>query len=109
MSAGPVHALERLSEAGELRPFGLLAQHFGKADDRVEGQLMAHIGEELRLVPARNLESAALLLDLTEQPRVLYRQNRLGGKGLQEVGRGFWKESRFPPPHYEKANDAVRP
>ncbi len=58
MLAGAVDALERLGEAGELRAFGLLAQHLGQADDGVErrAQLVAHIGEELRLVLARNLE-----------------------------------------------------
>ena len=58
MLARAVHALERLGEAGELRTFGLLAQHLGQADDGVErrAQLVAHIGEELRLVLARNLE-----------------------------------------------------
>ena len=58
MLAGAVHALERLGEARELRAFGLLPQHLGEADDGVErrAQLVAHIGEELRLVLARNLE-----------------------------------------------------
>ena len=38
-----------------------------------------------RLVLAGRLELAALVLDLVEQPRVLDRQGRLGGEGLQEL------------------------
>jgi hypothetical protein len=50
---------------------------FGIAEDGVErrAQLVAHVGEELRFVLARDLEFAALLLDLAEQPRVLDRQH----------------------------------
>ena len=46
---------------------------------------MAHIGEELRLVPAGDLELMALVLDFMEQPRVLDRQHRLRRKGLHQV------------------------
>ena len=89
MLAGAVDALERLRR--QLRALGLLAQHLGQADDGVErrAQLMAHIGEELRLVLARNLECAALLFNLAEEARVLDREHRLGRKGLQEIDRGL--------------------
>ena len=49
-----------------------LEQHLGEADDGVERrpQLVRHAGQELGLVPARDLELGALALQLAEQPRV---------------------------------------
>ena len=46
-----------------------LAQHLREADDRVQRrpQLVRHVGEELRLVPARRLELTALLVELAER------------------------------------------
>ena len=57
------------------------------AEDGVErgAQLVAHVGEELRLVLARLGELAALVLDLVEQPHVLDRDHRLVGEGGSEV------------------------
>jgi hypothetical protein len=48
-------------------------QDLGEADDGVERrpQLMGHVGEELGLVLAGDLELATLLLDLAEETRVL--------------------------------------
>ena len=62
---------------------GILPQHLADADDGVErrAQLVAHVGEELRLVLARLCELAALLLDFLEQPHVLDRDRRLIGEG----------------------------
>ncbi len=59
----------------------------GIAQHRVHrrAQLVAHVGEELRLVLARELELLALLLDLLEQPRVLDGDRRLRGEGMQQV------------------------
>ena len=45
---------------------------------------MAHVGDELRLVLARDLQLAALLGDLLEQAGVLKRDDRLVGEGLHE-------------------------
>ena len=52
-----------------------LPQDFREADDGIErrAQLVRHVGEKLRLVPVSGLDLAALILDLTEQPRVLDR------------------------------------
>ena len=63
-----------------------LEQHFGKADDRVErrAQLVRHVREEFRLVLVGDLELAALVLDLAEQPRVLDGDHRLVGEGLEQ-------------------------
>ena len=68
-----------------LQRLGILPQHLGDADDRVEwrAQLVAHAGEELRLVLTGDFELLAFLADFREQARVLDRQNRLGGKGLE--------------------------
>jgi hypothetical protein len=55
---------------------------------------VAHIGEELRLVLARLCKLASFLLDLMEQARILDRQDRLRGEGLQQfdgvLGKLLW-------------------
>ena len=63
-----------------------LGEHLGKADDRVQGrpQLVRHVGEEVGLVLVRDLELGALLLDLAEQARILDRNDRLVGEGLEQ-------------------------
>ena len=85
------HAIERLEVL--LQCLRILAQHLGDADDGVErrAQLVAHIGEELRLVLARFGKLAALLLDLVEQSRVLDREHRLRGESLQQLDRVLWE------------------
>src|SRR5213078_425680 len=57
------------------------------AEDGVErrAELMAHVGEELQLVAAGNLELAALVLDLVEESRVLDGERRLGREGLERL------------------------
>ena len=67
-------------------PEHALRQDFREADDGVErrAQLVRHVGEELTLVLARHLELPALVLDLAEQPRVLYRDDRLVGKRFEQ-------------------------
>src|SRR5687767_83057 len=49
-----------------------LAKHFRETDDGVQrrAQLVGHIGEKLRLMAVRELELAALALDLVEQAYV---------------------------------------
>ena len=66
-----------------------LRQHLGEADDRVQRrpQLVGHVGQELRLVLAGDLELPTLVRDLAEEPGVLDGQHRLGGKGLQQSRR----------------------
>ena len=59
----------------------------GVAEDGVErrAQLVAHVGEELRLVLARLGELAALVLDFVEQPHVLDRDHRLVGERRDQL------------------------
>ena len=85
MPARAEHAIERLGVL--LQRLGILPQHLADADDGVErrAQLVAHIGEELRLVLARLGELAALVLDFVEQPHVLDRDHRLVGEGRDQL------------------------
>ena len=58
----------------------------GVAEDGVErrAQLVAHVGEELRLVLARLGKLAALVLDFVEQPDVLDCDRSLVGEGRNQ-------------------------
>ena len=97
--------LERLVRQLAVEPVG---HHLGEAEDGVHrrAQLVAHVGEELRLVPAGDLELAALLLDLAEQARVLDREHGLRREGLQEVDGRFREQARLLAAHHEGADDA---
>src|SRR5438128_10703640 len=68
-----------------------LEEDLGEPDDGVErrAQLVAHVREELALVPARDLELAALLLDFVEQTYVLDRDRRLVRERLDEFDLAF--------------------
>src|SRR4029077_11826101 len=54
------------------------------------------------------LKLSALFLDLAEQARILDRQNRLRGEGLQQFNRACGKFARLLPPDHERADDAIR-
>ena len=85
--AGAVHALQRLQRLlrAEARRVG--DHHLGQPDDGVErrAQLVAHAGDELRLVLARLGELTVLVLDFVEQPHVLDRDHCLVGEGLYQL------------------------
>src|SRR6266571_4461858 len=55
MSPSAVHALQRLLRLFRAEPRGVRDHHFGQPDDGIErrAQLVAHAGDELRLVLAR--------------------------------------------------------
>jgi len=79
VSSSAVHALEWL-----LRLFGAEARrvfdhYLGQSDDGVErgAQLVAHAGDELRLILACLLELTVLVLDFVEQPHVFDGDHRL--------------------------------
>jgi ABC-type sugar transport system substrate-binding protein len=70
---GGIHTAQRLQGLFRAEASRVGDHHLGQADDGVEGgaQLMAHAGEELRLVLARFCELLALVLDFIEQTHVL--------------------------------------
>ena len=84
----------------------VVEHQLGIAENGVErrAQLVAHIGEELRLVLARHRELPALVLDLVEQARVLDRQHRLRREGLQEIDRLLGELSRLLAAHHQRAD-----
>ena len=88
---------------------GIRDHHVGEPDDGVErrAQLVAHIGEELRLVAARDFQLPALFLHLREQIGILDRQHRLGRKGLQELDRVARKFARLLASDDQGAEHAV--
>src|SRR5262245_38510526 len=55
MNPSAVHALQRLLRLFRAEPRGVRDHHFGQPDDGIErrAQLVAHAGDELRLVLAR--------------------------------------------------------
>src|SRR5262249_62025607 len=65
------HAVEGLGVL--LERFGILPQHFAHPDDGVErrAQLLAHVGEELRVVLTCLRELTAFVLDFVEQADIL--------------------------------------
>src|SRR5262245_15703803 len=76
VTASAEHAVERFKVL--LERLGVLPQHLGYADDSVErrAQLVAHVGQELRLMLARLGKLSALVLDFLERPHVLNGDNR---------------------------------
>ena len=87
VGAGAMHPAQRFrcffgAEAG-----GIGDHHFGQADDGVKrgAQLVAHAGDELRLVLAGLRQLPVLILDFVEQPHVLDRNRRLVGEGLDQL------------------------
>ena len=97
MAAGAEDAVEGLGVL--ICRLGILAQHLADADDGVErrAQLMAHVGEKLRLMRACLSELAALVLDFVEQPHVLDCDQRLVGEGLQQCDLTFSECSNLMP------------
>ena len=77
--AGRVDLPEVVGELLGAEVGGVLLEHLAVADDGVErrAQLVRHVGQELGLVAVGDLELAALVPDLPEQPRVLDGQRRL--------------------------------
>jgi len=108
---GCIHTAQRFQRLLRAESPGVGDHHLRQANDGVERrtQLVAHAGEELRLVFARHLKLAALLLDLTEQTRVLDCQHRLRGEGLQQFNRARGKFARLLPPDHERADDPICP
>src|SRR6516165_10295791 len=74
-------------------PVSAVGHQFGITQDGVErrAQLVAHIGEKLRLVLARLFELPALILDFIEQPDVLYGDHSLVGERFNQLNL-LWRE-----------------
>src|SRR5262249_18806614 len=68
VSPSAVHALQRLLRLFRAEARRIFYHHLGQSDDGVErrAQLMAHAGDELRLVLARRLELAVFVLNFVE-------------------------------------------
>ncbi len=102
MPAVALHALQHRARLLGHLPVDAVEDQLGVAEDGVErrAQLVAHVGQELGFVPARLRQLAALLLDLSEQPRILDRQHRLVGECLEKIDRALWKfAGLFSSPH----------
>jgi hypothetical protein len=68
---------------------------------------VAHIGQELRLVLAGDLELPALVLDLLEELRVLDRQDGLAGEGAEQVDGAGRELAALAPVEHERAEHAL--
>src|SRR3954469_24715832 len=90
MPSAAAHAFQHLHDLVRSLAVNAVADELRVPENCVErrAQLMAHVGEELRLVLARYFQLAALLLDLSEQTRVLDRERELCGERLQQLN-GF--------------------
>jgi hypothetical protein len=84
--------------------------HLGQPDNGVErrAQLVAHAGDELRLVLARQLQLAALVLDLAEQAGVLDSQHGLGCERLQEMNSSLGKVARLFAANDQRSHNFIR-
>src|SRR5215831_5871189 len=82
-----VHALQRLLRLFRAEARRVAEHHLGQPDDGIErrAQLVAHAGDELRLVLARLCQLAARVLDFLEQPHVLDGDHGLIGKGGDQL------------------------
>src|SRR5215813_3669060 len=103
----PAQRLRRLFCAEARR---IADHHFGQPDDSVErgAQLMAHAGNELRLVLACHFELTALFLHLGEQIGVLDGQHALRRKGLQQIERVLGKLAGSFSPHHQHTDETFR-
>src|SRR6516162_7261627 len=109
MLAVPLDALQDAAHLLRRVAIDVVKDKLGIAKDGIKrrAQLVAHIGEELRFVLARDFELAALVLDLAEQARVLDRHHRLGGERLQELDRMTGKLAGLLAPDDQRPDDAV--
>ena len=100
------YSIKRLELILALKVLRVFEQHFGDADNGIQrrAQLVRHVGKKLRFELARRLELLALLLDLLEQARILDRQHRLRGEGLQQRYRGIRKQAAFRAAHHQRAD-----
>ena len=87
MTAVAFQPLEHSAHLFRRLTIGAVRHQFGITEDSVKrrAQLMAHIGEELRLVLARLFELPALVLDFVEQSHILDGDNGLVGERRHQL------------------------
>ncbi len=87
VSPGGIHTAQRFQGLFRAEARRIGDHHLGQADDGVErrAQLVAHAGEELRLVFARQLELAVLVLDFVEKPHILNCDHGLIGERGEQL------------------------
>ena len=104
VSPSAIHALQRLLRLFCSEARRVFDHHLGKSDDRVErrAQLVAHAGEELRLVLARQFELTALVLKFSgasaqfgQQARVLNSDDGLFCESLVRQAAREYAEALF--------------
>src|SRR4051812_39071639 len=108
MPSAFLHAVEHFLDLVGYIAIDAIDDELGIAQDRIErrAQLMAHVGEELRLMLAGHLQFAALLLDLSEQSGILDRHGRLGCKRLQNIDYSWRKAADNLAGHRKSAQHA---
>ena len=118
MRAGAMDAAQRLLRLVRAEARRIARQHLGEPDDRIEGsaQFVAHAGQELRFVLTRELELAALFLELggscahlAQQTHVLHRDHRLGGEARDQFDLFFGKPQRLAAIDDDSAQELVVP
>ena len=110
MSTGSVNPAQRLRRLFRAEALRIAHHHLGQPDDGIERgtQLVAHAGDELRLMLARHFELAALLLYFREQIGVLDGQHRLRREGLQQIEGVLGKRAGRFAPHHQHTDEAFR-
>jgi hypothetical protein len=68
---------------------------------------VAHRGEELRFVLARFGELMALFLNLVKQSRILDREDRLRGEGLQQIDGILGKFARLLAADHQRTDNPI--
>src|SRR5262245_21185225 len=72
-------------------------------------QLMAHVGEELRLMLAGDLKLSGFLFELLKKTCILDGEGRLRGERLHKVNDGLLEGARMITPHNQSANNPFIP
>ena len=86
VSTGAVHALQRFLRLFRAEAYRVFDHHLGQSDDGIKrrAQLVAHAGDEGRLVLAGLCELPVFVLYFVEQPDVLNGDHRLACESCQQ-------------------------
>src|SRR5262249_41986545 len=106
VGASAMHALQRLLRLFRAEACRIFDHHLGQSDDGIErrAQLVAHAGDELRLVLAGKPQLAALVLDFVEQPHVLDGNHSLIGEGGGKLDLSLGEWAHHPAHQHDDAN-----